>query len=116
MQAVIEDPFEIADLISTFGENEVFSLNQDRKLSSSPQGKLHLNITNRIDKLSNAQPCFELCPEAFFDFLDNLVEKNYKVKIQACNGSGYIRKTTNILEVIRNGSAKCRFGSFCNMW
>ena len=105
LQAVIEDPFEIADLISSFGANEAFSLNQDRKLSSSPQGKLHLNIINRIDKLSNAQPCFELCPKAFSDFLDNLIEKSYKVKIQACNGSGYIRKTTKILEVIRNGSA-----------
>jgi len=105
VQAVIEDPFEIAELISTFGADEAFSVNQDRKLSSYPQGKLHLNIINRIDRLSNAQPCFELSPTAFFDFLDNLVVKSYNVKIQACNGSGYIRKTTRVLEVIRNGSA-----------
>lgn len=104
VQAIIEDPYEIAEITSMFGVNAAFSVNQNRKLCHPPQGKLHLNIINRINQLTKAQPCFELSPTAFYDFLDNLIVNSYKVKIQACNGSGYIRKTTNILEVIRNGS------------
>lgn len=105
MQAIIEDPFEITKIISVFGINEPFAVNQNRKLAYLPQGKFHSNIVNRIDKLSKAQPCFKLSPKAFFEFLDNLVENSYKVKIQACNGSGYIRKTTRILKVTRKESA-----------